>query len=63
MDSVAGKQVIKAEAPYAEVVTYSVQIKSLSHGAGAYAIAVEDYAEVPGDIAKKIIQAAQEDEE
>jgi elongation factor G len=63
MDSIGGKQVIKAEAPYAEVVTYSVQIKSLSHGAGAYTIAVEDYAEVPGDIAKKIIQAAQEDEE
>jgi elongation factor G len=63
MDSVAGKQVIKAEAPYAEVVTYSVQIKSLTHGAGAYAIEVTEYAEVPGDIAKKVIEQAQEEDE
>jgi elongation factor G len=63
MDSVAGKQVIKAEAPYAEVVTYSVQIKSLTHGAGAYTVEVTEYAEVPGDIAKKVIEQAKEEDE
>ncbi|GAB4275138.1 MAG: elongation factor G [Coriobacteriia bacterium] len=60
----AGKyQLIKAEVPYAEVVTYSVQLRSITSGAGTYTLELGQYAEVPGDIAKKIIEASQREEE
>lgn len=57
MDSVDGQQRIKAQAPYAEVVHYSPTLRSLSHGTGSYTIEIGEYAEVPHDMAKKIIEA------
>jgi elongation factor G len=60
----AGKyQLIKAEVPYAEVVTYSVQLRSITSGAGTYTLELGQYSDVPGDISKKIIEAAKRDEE
>jgi elongation factor G len=60
----AGKnQVIKGEVPYAEVVTYSVQLRSLTSGSGTYTLELGQYSEVPGDIAKKIIEQAKQDDE
>lgn len=57
MDSVEGYQRIKAQAPYAEVVHYSPILRSLSHGTGSYTIKIGEYAEVPHDMAKKIVEA------
>ncbi|MGV8082913.1 MAG: elongation factor G [Coriobacteriia bacterium] len=57
MDSVDSQQRIKAQAPYAEVVHYSPTLRSLSHGTGSYTIEIGEYAEVPHDMAKKIIEA------
>ena len=51
----AGMQLIKAVAPYAEVVHYSPHLRSLSHGTGTYTIKLEGYEQVPGDLQKKII--------
>jgi elongation factor G len=60
----AGKyQLIKAEVPYAEVVTYSVQLRSITSGAGTYTLELGQYADVPGDISKKIIEAAKREDE
>jgi elongation factor G len=56
MDGLEGGQQIKAQAPYAEVVHYSPTLRSLSHGTGSYAIEIGDYAEVPFDMAKKVIE-------
>jgi len=55
MDGVEGGQEIKALVPYAEVVHYSPMLRSLSHGTGSYAIQIGEYAEVPFDMAKKVI--------
>ncbi len=63
MESKAGKQTIKAEVPYAEVVEYSVQLRSITHGAGTYTLEVEQYSDVPGDMAKRIIEEARQAEE
>jgi elongation factor G len=63
MEPKGAKQIVRAEAPYAEVVTYSIQLRSITHGAGAYTLEVSDYAQVPGDIAQKVIAEAQEDDE
>ncbi|MCL2818200.1 MAG: elongation factor G [Actinomycetia bacterium] len=51
----AGVQLIKALAPYAEVVHYSPHLRSLSHGTGTYTIKLEGYEQVPGDLQKQII--------
>jgi elongation factor G len=57
MESVEGVQRIKAQVPYSEVVHYSPVLRSLSHGTGSYSIEIGDYAEVPYDLAKKVIEA------
>jgi elongation factor G len=56
MDGLDGGQQIKAQAPYAEVVHYSPTLRSLSHGTGSYTIEIGEYAEVPFDMAKKVIE-------
>ena len=50
-----GESVIKARVPYAEVVQYGKQLRSLTRGSGEYTIEVEGYEEVPRDQAAKII--------
>lgn len=56
-----GVQVIKAQAPYAEVVHYSPHLRSLSSGTGAYTIKIDSYEQVPGDIQKKLVEAYQKE--
>ena len=51
----AGDTVIKVRVPYAEVVTYTKDLRSISRGSGSYAIEVEGYEEAPGDITKKLV--------
>ena len=50
-----GRTVVKARVPYKEVVTYSRDLRSMTRGVGTYAIELEGYEEVPGDISKKLI--------
>lgn len=56
-----GVQVIKAQAPYAEVVHYSTHLRSLSSGTGSYSIKIEGYEQVPGDVQKKLVEAYQKE--
>ncbi len=59
----AGVQTIKAQAPYAEVVHYSPHLRSITSGTGTYTISVDEYAEVPFDMAKKIVEQAKAEKE
>jgi elongation factor G len=52
-----GVQVIKAQAPYAEVVHYSPHLRSITSGTGSYTISIDSYEQVPGDIQKKLVDA------
>jgi elongation factor G len=61
MESSGGKQVIKATVPYAEVVQYSLLLRSITHGAGTYSLEIGEYAEVPFDMAKKVVEQAKKD--
>jgi elongation factor G len=61
MENLGGKQVIKASVPYSEVVGYSLLLRSLSHGTGMYALEIGEYAEVPFDMAKKVIEQHEKD--
>jgi elongation factor G len=56
MDMVDDMERIKALVPYAEVVHYSPILRSLTHGTGTYSIEIGDYAEVPQEMAKKVIE-------
>lgn len=51
-----GLQVIKAQAPYAEVVHYSPHLRALSSGTGTFTIAIDSYEAVPGDVQKRIVE-------
>jgi elongation factor G len=53
----AGVQLIKAQAPYAEVVHYSPHLRALSSGTGSYTIAITGYEQVPGDVQKKLVDS------
>ncbi len=61
MEGSGGKQVIKASVPYAEVVQYSLQLRSLTHGTGTYTLEIGEYAEVPRELAGKIIEQAKKE--
>lgn len=56
-----GVQVIKAQAPYAEVVHYSPHLRSITSGTGTYSIAIESYEQVPGDIQKRLVEEYQKE--
>ncbi|MBE0475516.1 MAG: elongation factor G [Coriobacteriia bacterium] len=58
-----GVQTIKVQVPYAEVVHYSPHLRSITSGTGEYSIRIEDYEQVPGDLAKKVIEQAAKDKE
>ena len=61
MEGIEGAQEIRASAPFAEVVHYSPMLRSLSHGTGTYTIEIGEYAEVPYDMAKKVIEQYEKD--
>jgi elongation factor G len=56
-----GTQVIKAQAPYVEVVHYSPHLRSITSGAGTYSISIDSYEQVPPELAKKIIEEYQKE--
>ena len=51
--------VINAEAPLGEILEYSRVLRSLTAGQGAYNLEFSHYAEVPPQLAQKIIEEAQ----
>jgi elongation factor G len=61
MEGVGGHQVIKASVPYAEVVQYALLLRSLTHGTGIYSLEIGEYAEVPREMAAKIIEQAKKE--
>jgi elongation factor G len=63
MEGVGGKQIIKASVPFAEVVQYALQLRSLTHGTGSYTFEIGEYAEVPRELAVKIIEQAKKEHE
>jgi elongation factor G len=61
MEGVGGKQVIKASVPFAEVVQYALQLRSLTHGTGSYTLKIGEYAEVPREMSGKIVEQAKKE--
>jgi elongation factor G len=62
MESKGRLQVIKAQAPMSEVLTYALDLNSISGGRGTFTMEPSHYEEVPAHMAEKVIAAAKEKE-
>ncbi len=63
MDTSGKNQVIRAQAPLAEMYRYAVDLKSITQGRGHFKMEFDKYEKVPNNIAEKIIEAAKREEE
>ncbi len=59
MDSKAGREIINAQVPQAEVLLYAADLTAMTGGLGKFTISFSHYEEVPGQIAEKIVAACQ----
>ncbi len=55
-----GTQLVIAEAPYAELFEYAIDLRSMTQARGSFNIEFTRYEEVPAQIAEKIIEESQE---
>ena len=60
MDSQGKIQVIKAQAPMAEVLKYAIDLNAMTGGRGTFKTGFSHYEEVPAQLAEKIIAESKE---
>jgi elongation factor G len=53
---------VKAEVPMAEVLDYAPDLRAITGGRGDYTMVFERYEEIPGHLAQKVIDAANQEE-
>jgi elongation factor G len=58
MEPRGSQQVIKAEVPLSEMLSYDAELTSMTGGRGSYHMEMDHYDEVPGHLQDKIVQAA-----
>ncbi len=58
VDTKGKNQIIKAQAPMAELLTYAPDLRSITSGRGNFTMEASHYDEVPGNLSDKIIAAA-----
>jgi elongation factor G len=56
-DSVGGIAEIRAEVPHAELLRYSIDLRSITSGTGSFSVAFDHYAPISGRIADEVIKA------
>jgi elongation factor G len=57
MDTIPGNhQVIKADVPLAEVLTYASQLKSMTGGQGSFTMEFKGHESVPGNVLQQIVE-------
>ena len=63
MNPVDGGTVVVAEAPLSEMFKYATDLRSMTQSRGSFTSEFVRYEDVPGNIAKKIIESAKKEEE
>lgn len=63
MDTEAGRSVVTAEVPLAEIQRYSNDLRSMTAGRGVYTMAFLRYEKVPAHLQAEVIAAAQKEDE
>jgi elongation factor G len=58
MDNKGGNTVVKAEVPMSEMLTYGVDLTSMTQGRGSFNMEMHHYDTVPGQLQEKIIEKA-----
>ena len=58
MDNKGGNTVVKAEVPMSEMLTYGVDLTSMTQGRGSFNMEMHHYDVVPGQLQEKIIEKA-----
>jgi elongation factor G len=53
----AGRQIVKAKVPFAEVTHYATDLRSMTGGKGTFSWEFSYYQEVPHDVTQKILEA------
>jgi len=61
MDNEGKNQVIKAQVPMAEFLTYAADLRSITGGRGVFTMDFSHYEEVPSQLAEKVIEAANQE--
>ncbi len=51
-----GSNVIQAQAPYAELVRYAIDLRSMTQGRGDFMMEFDHYEEVPTHLTQKVIE-------
>lgn len=57
-----GNQIVNAEAPFAELTEYAIDLRSMTQGRGSFTMEFKTYEEVPHEIAEKVIEEANVEE-
>lgn len=57
-----GNQIVNAEAPYAELAEYAIDLRSMTQGRGSFTMEFKGYEDVPSETANKIIEEANKEE-
>ncbi|MCA1726670.1 MAG: hypothetical protein LC722_03150 [Actinobacteria bacterium] len=55
-----GRQTVKAHVPQAEMARYAIDLRSMTHGRGAFTMAFSHYEEVPAHLADKLVAEAKQ---
>ena len=55
MDSTDGMQHLRAQVPQAEMFHYATELRSITQGRGRFSWKLDHYAEVPHNVAEKVI--------
>jgi len=58
-DSAGGIAEIRAEVPQAELLRYSIDLRSITSGTGSFGVSLDHYAPIAGRIAEDVIKAAE----
>lgn len=56
----AGETIIIVRVPYAEVVSYTKDLRSITRGSGSYTLEIEGYEEAPHDVQERLVKEYQE---
>ena len=51
-------QVIRAQVPLAEMLTYAPQLRSMTAGRGSFTMEFDHYEEVPAHLGEKVVEEA-----
>jgi elongation factor G len=58
MDPQAGEQIVKAQVPMAEILSYAPDLRSMTEGRASFIISFSHYEEIPAHLTEKIIEEA-----